>query len=198
MAVDAPTQKCVAALRRLMPERTAATIRSRKSLEYGRPIEAGLHPCQHLEPVAFGSDCKNTKIEFFASSGDLSGVQYPSVLTNVVSVGGTQIDRDSGGNLVDRSIWYLSDGGFSQYVPLPAFQSAIAGAVKRNVRGVPDVALDASSASGVWVYGTPPYGGQVLGWVVVAGTSVASPSAAAIANSAGYFSASSAVELVRI
>ena len=89
MAVDAPTQKCVAALRRLMPERTAATIRSRKSLEYGRPIEAGLHPCRHLEPVAFGSDCVGTKIVFFASSGDLSGVQYPFVLTNVVSVGGT-------------------------------------------------------------------------------------------------------------
>jgi kumamolisin len=147
--------------------------------------------------VTYGSNFVGANVVYFASAGDKPGVEYPSVLSNVIGVGGTQIDRDPSGNVLDQSIWYLTGGGFSQYVPLPPYQAAIAGAVK-NVRGVPDIASDASPSSGVWVYDTAPYNGQVVDWIVVGGTSVASPSMAAVVNSAANFSASSAAELAKI
>jgi kumamolisin len=147
--------------------------------------------------ATFGSNFAGANVVFFASAGDNPGVEYPSVLPNVVGVGGTQIDRDKSGNVLDQSIWYATGGGFSVYVPLPSFQSAISGAVE-NVRGVPDIALDASPSSGAWVYDTFPYAGVVVDWIVVGGTSEASPLAAAIANSAGNFAANSAAELTKI
>jgi len=49
IAVAGLTSKCSAACRQLIPALIAATTRSRKSNEYGRPIDAGLHPSQHLE-----------------------------------------------------------------------------------------------------------------------------------------------------
>jgi len=147
--------------------------------------------------VAFGANFTGADVVFFAAAGDSSGVNYPSVLPNVVAVGGTQIDRDSNGNVLDQSIWYLTGGGFSQYVPLPSYQSAIAAKV-HNVRGVPDVAFDASLTSAVWLYDTTPYGGGVLDWTIVGGTSVASPAVAAIVNSAMSFAANSTDELTKI
>jgi hypothetical protein len=45
---------------------------------------------------------------YFASSGDSPGVIYPSSSVNVVSAGGTQVNR-SGGNYTNQTAW--SDGG---------------------------------------------------------------------------------------
>ena len=140
---------------------------------------------------------KGKNVVFFASAGDLPGVEVPSVLSNVVGVGGTQVNRDNSGNYVNQESWYSTGGGFSQYVPLPSYQVGIKH-IRGSFRGVPDVALDAAPASGVWVYDTTAYGGDVLDWVVVGGTSVASPSVAAIVNNANSFAANSAAELSTI
>jgi kumamolisin len=148
--------------------------------------------------LAFGQEnFTGANVVFFAAAGDMPGAVYPSVLPNVVAVGGTQIDRDGNGDFLDESIWYLTGGGFSQYVPLPSYQSTIASRV-HNVRGVPDVAFDASPNSGVWIYDSTPYGGQALDWLIVGGTSVASPAMAAITNSAKSFAASSEDELTAL
>jgi kumamolisin len=138
-----------------------------------------------------------TNVVFFASAGDLPGVEVPSAFSNVVGVGGTQVNRDNSGNYVNQEVWYSTGGGFSQYVPLPSYQVGIKH-IRGNFRGVPDVALDAAPVSGVWVYDTTAYGGEVLDWVVVGGTSVASPSVAAIVNNANSFAANSAAELTTI
>jgi subtilase family serine protease len=140
---------------------------------------------------------KGKDVVFFAAAGDLPGVEVPSAFSNVVGVGGTQVNRDNNGNYVDQETWYSTGGGFSEYVPLPSYQVGIKH-IKGSFRGVPDVALDAAPASGVWVYDTTPYGGDVLDWVVVGGTSVASPSVAAIVNNAQSFAANSAAELATI
>ena len=140
---------------------------------------------------------KGKNVVFFASAGDLPGVEVPSVLSNVVGVGGTQVNRDNSGNYVNQESWYSTGGGFSQYVPLPSYQVGIKH-IRGSFRGAPDVALDAAPASGVWVYDTTAYGGEVLDWVVVGGTSVASPSVAAIVNNANSFAANSAAELSTI
>jgi subtilase family serine protease len=58
---------------------------------------------------------------------------------------------------------------------------------------VPDVAAVANPNTGVWVYDT-----NAGGWIVVGGTSVASPVVAGITNNAGRFSLSSNAELTRL
>ena len=136
-------------------------------------------------------------VVFFASAGDNPGVEFPSSLSNVVGVGGTQINRDASGNFLDQTIWSATGGGYSLWVPIPPYQAAVAGLV-HNVRGVPDVALDASPNSGVWIYDTTAYQGQKLKWVVVGGTSVATPAVAAMTNSAKSFAVSSVAELTAI
>jgi subtilase family serine protease len=136
-------------------------------------------------------------VVFFASAGDSPGVIQPSSLSNVIGVGGTQINRDASGNFLSQTIWSDTGGGYSLDVPIPSYQSAIAADV-HYVRGVPDIALDASTTSGFWIYDSTMYEGQVLDWVPVGGTSAASPAAAAIVNSAKSFAASSVAELTKI
>jgi kumamolisin len=61
--------------------------------------------------------------------------------------------------------------------PWSDYQYPFAG---QTARQTPDLSFDADPASGVWVYDTYGFGG----WLVVGGTSVASPSLAGIVNSA--------------
>ena len=132
-------------------------------------------------------------ITYFASAGDSGwGAQYPSSSPWVVSAGGTTVNRDVNGNFLSESCWSGSGGGVSQYEkwqnppninngmgPWTAYQYSLFGLTARQT---PDIAFDADPASGVWVYDT--YGGQA-GWLIVGGTSVASPALAGIVNSAG-------------
>src|SRR3984893_12824349 len=57
-------------------------------------------------------------------------------------------------------------------------------------RGTPDIAAVANPVTGVWVYD--------IGWVIVGGTSVASPLLAGIANAMGTFRGNTASELTAI
>jgi subtilase family serine protease len=65
-------------------------------------------------------------------------------------------------------------------------------------RGTPDIGADASPESGAVVYDSFPYEGQVLDYVIVGGTSLASPLSAALVNNAGSFNASTTAELTEI
>jgi subtilase family serine protease len=137
---------------------------------------------------------------FFASTGDSPGTEFPSVLQNVIGAGGTTINRDSNHNFLSQTAWSDGGGGISSYVPVPSYQSAIK-KVKKIVgtkKGVPDFSFDANPSSGVAMYDTTKYNGQVLDWLVVGGTSVASPALAASINSAGSFAASTSAELTTV
>ncbi len=135
-----------------------------------------------------------TNVVFFASAGDTSGTGVPSALPNVISVGGTTINRDASGNFINQTTWANTGGGLSPFVAAPAFQLPVS-TVVGSMRGTPDVSLVANPASGVWVYDTTPYNGDVPNWIVLGGTSVASPATAALVNNAGAFRASTAAEL---
>ncbi len=135
-----------------------------------------------------------TNVVFFASAGDSSGTGVPSALPNVISVGGTTINRDASGNFISQTTWANTGGGLSPFVTAPAFQQPVTSVVGA-MRGTPDVALVANPASGVWVYDTTPYNGDTMKWVIVGGTSVASPAVAALVNNAGAFRASTAAQL---
>src|SRR5437867_5587585 len=123
--------------------------------------------------------------------------------TNAVT--GTSVDSVSppancqGANAGDREPgWVVSGGGYSIYVYRPDYQSVLppgstfvgssAGApgTNSNMRGIPDIAYQASARTGVLVYLTEPdvKGGATgcgganpcsTGWYVVGGTSSGSP-----------------------
>jgi len=135
------------------------------------------------------SNFKQTGVVYFASSGDSPGVIYPSSSPFVVSAGGTQVNRNSGGSYTNQTAWSDGGGGDSRYEPRPSFQSSVQSIVG-SFRGTPDLSFDASGGSPVAVYNSNCYGG----WLEVYGTSVASPSLAGIINSAGQFKTSSNAE----
>jgi subtilase family serine protease len=70
--------------------------------------------------------------------------------------------------------WIDSGGGFSHIFAAPAYQATLpAGSTPIGaMRGVPDVAFQASSRTGTLVYDTAPGAG---GWFIVGGTSASSP-----------------------
>lgn len=127
-------------------------------------------------------------VVYVASAGDSPGVIYPSSSVNVVSAGGTEVNR-SGGNYTHQTAWSDGGGGTSRYEPRPSFQNGVAGVVGAH-RGTPDLSFDSSGSSPVAVYNSKCY----KGWLQVYGTSVAAPALAGIINSAGAFHASSKAE----
>lgn len=121
-----------------------------------------------------------TGASFFASAGDSgSGVEWPAVSPHVVGVGGTTLNLSAAHTFLSETAWHGSGGGISSFESEPAYQSAYGVAIANGRRVVPDVSYDADPASGVAVYDSEPYQGQ-LGWFQVGGTSVGAPQWAAI------------------
>ncbi len=146
-------------------------------------------------------DFSTSGVVYFASAGDKAGaVGYPSVSPNVVSAGGTSIQRDSNGNFTGEVVWNNqyggTGGGPSVYESRPSYQDAIV-AIVGSKRGTPDYSFDADPLTGVSVYDSTPCQGQ-SGWLVFGGTSVSSPSLAGIVNLAGHLYQSSDIELTTI
>jgi kumamolisin len=132
-------------------------------------------------------------VVYFASTGDSPGTEYPSVSPNVVAAGGTSLSRNpKTGVFVGEATWSLAGGGPSTYEARPVYQNSISRIVG-GWRGVPDVAAVANPVTGVWIYVSAQGG-----WLVVGGTSIASPLVAAVVNNEGHFSLSTAVELSMI
>ena len=130
-------------------------------------------------------------------------VEWPTSDPLVTSVGGTYLCTDATtGTSVDstsppvncqgqsnREIgWIDSGGGFSHVFAKPSYQNTLpAGSTSiGTMRGVPDIAYQASSRTGVLVYDTAPGDAQgglncppgnpcSAGWYVVGGTSASSP-----------------------
>jgi len=143
------------------------------------------------------SDFSTAGVTFFASTGDAPGTEFPSILTNVVAVGGTTVNRDASFNYINQTAWSDTGGGSSAYVPVPSYQAPVASIVGSK-RGVPDIALVADPNSGVWIYDTNKYEFQVLKWVVVGGTSVAARSVAAIVDNSAACAPSSPALLTKV
>jgi len=147
--------------------------------------------------TSFDSVFTTPKVVYFASSGDSSGVSYPSASPNVVSVGGTSLSTDpSTGNFISENIWQATGGGLSRYEATPSYQSGIGLITNSGKRGTPDVAADANPSTGVWVFNSTLVGAPA--WFVVGGTSVASPVWAGIVNAAGSIYGSSNAELFEL
>lgn len=131
-------------------------------------------------------------VVYVASAGDSPGVIYPGSSVNVISAGGTQINRLAG-NYTNQTAWIDGGGGISRYEPRPSFQIGVASIVGSK-RGTPDVSFDSSGSSPVAVYNSSCY----KGWLQVYGTSLASPALAGIINNIGTFYANTNAELTAI
>jgi hypothetical protein len=121
----------------------------------------------------FTTPAGHAGVTFVASSGDSgsSGApEWPSISSNVLAVGGTQLSVDSSGDYLGESGWSGSGGGVSRYESQPSYQKGVVTQSSRY-RTVPDVAYDGSSGSPFAVYDTDSYSG----WVEVYGTSAGAP-----------------------
>ncbi len=135
----------------------------------------------------FSSEAKNdfhfqvSGVTFFASSGDGgNGIIYPSASPSVVSVGGTTLNVDSGGNVASETAWSGSGGGISAFESEPSYQTNFPIPSTGGLRGNPDVSYDADPATGVAVFDS--LGDQGFkNWIQVGGTSAGSPQWAALA-----------------
>jgi subtilase family serine protease len=124
---------------------------------------------------------------FFASSGDTGSfcplgaagvngvpagaplVSYPAASPYVVGVGGTTLLTNADGSYDTEISWNAGGGGVSAFEGSPNWQASQVSLLgTANLRGVPDVAMDADPNSGATVYvnGTPE---------AVGGTSLSSP-----------------------
>jgi subtilase family serine protease len=132
--------------------------------------------------TSYDSDFAHTGVVYLASAGDSgAGVEWPSASPNVVGVGGTTLTINSSNGTYTyggETAWSSSGGGLSAYEPRPPYQNNWVSVVG-SARGVPDVAWDADPNTGGAVYDSTVYDGQ-SGWFEVGGTSVGSPSWAAV------------------
>lgn len=109
-------------------------------------------------------------------------VNYPSSSPNVVSVGGTEIttpvDTGSITSYQPESVWNDGFGaggsGYSTVFSEPAYQTTAGISDPTGMRGLPDVSMNAAVLSAVLIFESfDPVGGA--GWVLIAGTSEATP-----------------------
>ena len=153
-----------------------------------------------LEAIFYDSIFTKTGVVYLASGGDTSAqMEYPAASPNVVSCGGTSVNRSSAGVFLNETGWNDTGCGPSAYEPRPAFQNSVASVVGAK-RGVSDLAFDADPNTGVYVYDSTPLWGSV-GWWILGGTSVSSPSLAGVINLAATgngFATNSAAEEARI
>jgi subtilase family serine protease len=136
--------------------------------------------------VVFSTPAGHINETFVAASGDSgawSGPSFPSVLPNVLAVGGTSLNVGSNGSYGSETGWSGSTGGFSGLnngfrsgISVPSYQAATLTSAGLNygLRTTPDVSFNADPNMGYAVYDSVPYNGSA-GWFQVGGTSAAAP-----------------------
>jgi hypothetical protein len=174
-----------------MPDMPKVTV---VSMSFGDP--EGSNPSTQVTPAqekALDPYFATLGVTYLAGSGDYGayGAQgsttlsadYPAASPNVIAVGGTTLTQNTNGSYSETG-WSLgsdsnptlaSGGGISAKEKEP--QSQLAYGVQSNgLRTIPDVAFDADSNTGVYIY--DPFGTMLNGtpsWTVGSGTSLSAP-----------------------
>jgi subtilase family serine protease len=124
----------------------------------------------------------------YLCTNPLAGTNDPRTPYFVTGVGGKcGSDAFNPAHNLDEVAWTFSGGGFSHVFSKPAYQNTLpAGSTAiGSMRGVPDVAFQASAGTGALVYlSLPPDGTSSnvnqTGWYDIGGTSLSSPQVAGI------------------
>jgi subtilase family serine protease len=107
---------------------------------------------------------------------------WPAVSPYVAAVGGTDLYSNADGSYLGETSWESGGGGLSQFEYSPYWESPTqpvgTTAVGYSLRGVPDVAMDASLETGYLVYSSAQAANGSCTPCIEAGTSLASPLAA--------------------
>lgn len=118
-------------------------------------------------------------VALFASTGDsAAGIEFPASSPNVVAVGGTSLYTNSDYSFASEEGWADGGGGCSAYFDAPAVQVANSGYASLGCNGkraLPDVAMDANSNSGVYVYYSYECTNPPNCYFQIGGTSLAAP-----------------------
>lgn len=123
---------------------------------------------------------------FNEACGGRETANFPASSPDVVAVGGTSLNDNSGS--WSSTVWDDGGSGCSTVFTAPLWQSEVAYFSETECgsgRSVADVAANADPYTGVDVYDTTPNGGNPTGWGVWGGTSEASPIVAAEFGLAG-------------
>lgn len=143
-------------------------------------------------------------VVYFAATGDTGGqLGFPADFSNVIAVGGTELNWASDGTPAGETGWASSGGGVSKVeTPAPAYQQGIVS--DKSGRNTPDISAvsDAQPAVAVFI-STPasqcsdhPAPDQYTpGWTQLVGTSLATPLIAAMVNVTNHKRTSTAAEL---
>jgi subtilase family serine protease len=136
------------------------------------------------DPSSTSSFYNHPGVLITASSGDAGfGVEYPAAATTVLAVGGTSLVRSATARGWTESVWGTAikgngaGSGCSTVETKPSWQIDT-GCAHRTVA---DVSAVADPATGVSVYDS-----AAGGWIVVGGTSVASPLVASLFAVTGH------------
>jgi subtilase family serine protease len=144
--------------------------------------------------ASYDSHFVQSGVSFFVSAGDAGlPAEYPSSSPNVISVGGTNLKLTGSGTISSETAWSSGGGGCSVYETATSAQKGFATYNQANCAGkraTPDISLVADPATGVSVYDSVRYQGQI-GWFRVGGTSASSPMVAASAAVNGVLADSS-------
>lgn len=114
-------------------------------------------------------------------------VDYPAASPHVVAVGGTRLELSSPSNTwKSETVWNgygAGGGGCSEHFEAAVWQRELpnwSAVGCGSARAVADVSADADPYTGVAVYDSTADEGEVLGWLPVGGTSLATPLIASV------------------
>jgi subtilase family serine protease len=154
-------------------ENTAAALGATEiSNSYGITEQNGIQP--------YEADYSHPGVAIVASSGDSGyGIpEFPANLTTVIAAGGTSLARSATARGWSETAWSGASSGCSAWIDKPSWQHD----PDCPNRMVADVAADADPQTGPAIYYTGDY---APGWLIVGGTSAASPYIAGVIGLAG-------------
>ncbi|HEU5002781.1 MAG TPA: S53 family peptidase [Actinomycetota bacterium] len=157
-------------------ENTAASLGAKSiSNSYGGNDGAG--------ESAYDSYYNHPGVAITASTGDTGfQIEYPSSSPYVTAVGGTTLQTSTNARGWVESAWNSGGSGCSKGESQPTWQAAVSTLTAVcAMRATADVSADANPNTGAAVYDTYGYGG----WILVGGTSLASPLVAGVYALAG-------------
>ncbi|HEY9181300.1 MAG TPA: S53 family serine peptidase [Candidatus Baltobacteraceae bacterium] len=127
-----------------------------------------------------GGYCNNF-VDTNGAPGGAPMVEWPAASPYVAGVGGTDLFSNADGTYLGETAWEAGGGGLSQFEYGPYWETSAqpvnsVGAV--TMRGLPDIAMDASIETGYLVYSSAAAANGSCTPCIEAGTSLASPLAA--------------------